>query len=630
MSHRADEARKLYLEGSERASQLAEFRDLLNTYASARRKDQPPQDLLNILRRYNSPWQPTTTAPMAEPPGFNRIFPSEYALQQINGLLHMPFFYRMNFIKQLSTTYLWRHWEAGHTRLAHSVGVAAVAQSFLDSIERNDPTLLDPVDRKAVITYAFIHDCFHGPLGHSMELMRDVFIPNYAERLDKYFLKKELGDSHSPIVKAISSIMGADAAEVIKLLSLISSKEGFKKSNGSKYFLAQIVDSRFDADRIDYVFRDCLHLGKRAPAEPQDVQEVIQRVRVLPLDDKHTRGKINSLHFSIHDKPLIESVLATRRELYLDFYEHPSKVIADEMICHALFHILSDRGVVPPSSGPLFDVCHNIVVEVGRLIDHDLLHFLYEAGGPLFAQIMLRDFITNDVYREIDHKKIRVSEKLRQNTLRLGAVFEQRVKEEEKRKGDAMSAVLGLGQLPHHEKVEIIRQVVNESFSGEELLFFFMYLMAVGGFTSRNRLEHLLWENVKKRPDFLNALKLAYFRKFGPLPQATLDELLPFPHVHISTPSYVGRSATELREYAKEPTEETLAFYDPSGQTQIVPLDLGSKERYETLSIMLSAPSFIAADNKLKEMIQEEFRHIFDSLEWADKDWLKGNAPNGG
>jgi HD superfamily phosphohydrolase len=444
MFERAQEAKKLYADGRERGSQLREFTELLNSYASARRKDHTPEDLLHIVRRYNSTWQPTATVPMAEPPGFNRIFPCEYALQEISGFLHMPFFYRMNFIKQLSTTYLWQHWEAGHSRLAHSVGVAAVAQSFLESIARNDASLLGSADRKAVITYAFIHDCFHGPLGHSMELMRDVFVPNYTGRLDKFFLTKELNDKNSPLLKAISSAMDADAPEVIRLLSLISSKDAFKRSNKDKYFLAQIVDSRFDADRIDYVFRDCLHLGKRPPAAAADVQEVIQRVRVLPLVEKIWGGEINSLHFSIHDKPLIESVLASRRELYLDFYEHPAKIILDDMICHAVFYVLSDKGVLPPSTGPLFDVCHNIVVEVGRLVDDDLLHFLYEAGGPLFAQLMLRDFMTNDVYREIDRRKIRVSEELTQRTLCLAESFEKRVKAEEQKRGKTVSSVLGL------------------------------------------------------------------------------------------------------------------------------------------------------------------------------------------
>ncbi len=76
--------------------------------------------------------------------------------------------------------------------------------SLLDKIRDKIPTTaydakkqehreLQPEEIKATLVYAFVHDCFHGPMGHTLDLIRDTLWGAKAgDRIDKYLLKKHI------------------------------------------------------------------------------------------------------------------------------------------------------------------------------------------------------------------------------------------------------------------------------------------------------------------------------------------------------------------------------------------------------------------------------------------------------
>jgi hypothetical protein len=292
--------------------------------------------------------------------------------------------------------------------------------------------------------------------------------------------------------------------------------------------------------------------------------------------------------------------------------------VVDEMICHALVYTLRSHNAIPPTS-PLQK---DIIAELARLVDHDLFHFLYELGRPLFTQLLITDILTNDPFMQIHHRQVRPTDALEEKTKQLRAAFEAEVERERKHQAEITHSFLEIVEVPHDKKLEIMRKIRGTTYSDEEVLFYFMWLISVSGFYGRNRLESLMWRNLRKQEEFDTGLRKAYFRKFGQMDDKIFRQLIDYPHVHISAPSYVGISRAEQREYDKERGAETLAFYDSEGKVSVKELDFPSKEEYESYHLLLSVPSHIAADEEVSGMIRDEFSRLFDSLIWTDLKWL--------
>src|ERR1035438_3320168 len=94
------------------------------------------------------------------------------SLKDVRKLAGRPLFYRLNYIRQLSTTHLAVDLDGTHNRLSHCLGTLDIASRFVSAIQKQ--ISLDDIEVKAVLVYAFIHDCFHGPMGHSLDLVKDV------------------------------------------------------------------------------------------------------------------------------------------------------------------------------------------------------------------------------------------------------------------------------------------------------------------------------------------------------------------------------------------------------------------------------------------------------------------------
>jgi len=616
---------KMLAEAAARGREFGRYLDAITKFRTTNRDGKTPEDLLPILRRYNSVWESSVPSEADDLPGFVRFFPSRRRLVEIKPFLYQPFFYRLNFIRQLSTIHLWTDLEAGHSRLAHSLGVVQCAEIFLDSLERSVTPQIEDWERKAVLIYAFIHDCFHGPMGHSLELMRDVFAPNdYRGKLDKYFLGIALADPDSTLRQAISSALGNEPNRdrILAYLQFFCTRGGKKSSYRDRYFLSQIVDSKLDADRIDYIFRDSHHLGLPPPADSNEVFDIIENIRVVSWREEEGQPAIRCLSFSEADKAIVEKLLARRRELYVNHYEQRAKLIVDEMICRCLYHVLLRKKVLPlpMSSGPLFTAEERVISEITRLTDSDLFHFVYEAGEPLFAQMLVRDVLSGKFYQEIYSADI--DDVIAESAVKLSTDFEHAItqlREDRGRKVGSMQLV----QLTHEERLEVLRHLVKKGgYSFENLAWYFMFVIWLGGFTARLKIEKLLWDTLLSRPSFERAVEKYYVFRFGPMSPERLRELKCFPVVHISVPSYVATRAREVKEYTKELSKERLLFRDANEKVLALELDLNAGYSRKVLFVMLSAPAFFRAA-ELKKEISDEFVEMVKSFNWADEEWLR-------
>ena len=339
-------------------------------------------------------------------------------------LAQLPFFSRLNCVKQLSTTSIALNIEATHNRLSHLLGTVDMAARMLRALcsEADEAALPTPPEAAAVMIYALIHDAYHGPFGHSLDHLGGLIASGGPKRrIDKTLLLEEVnkakrqreGDVHL-LVNHVARWMMLErnkpwevhvdpewvypkdalilADELTEVLSRLIRPRDARAKTPEKYWLCEIVDGPVDADRLDFLLRDtrCLYYPTRI--DEGIVAELIEGARLVlgPLvegtmsvdrADVMTVGskrQVYRIHWDGEQKETIEALLKLRSELYERVYEAPPKRAFDEMLTHALMWIVRDQapGSAKPGSIELKDLLRQLV----RVTDDELFHFLYEVG----------------------------------------------------------------------------------------------------------------------------------------------------------------------------------------------------------------------------------------------------------
>ena len=170
--------------------------------------------------------------------GFIEVRPHE------KEIIDSPIFQRLRRIRQLSFCYLVYH-GAEHSRFGHSIGVMHLASRILNQAVRNsqeygtDSIRADPDDERKLRLAALLHDVGHPPFSHGLE--KSVFTKHeeYSSRLIE-----------GPLAPLIDKAQ-CDPREISNLV----------QSRAKKTYLAKILSSQLDADRMDYLTRDSRFTG---------------------------------------------------------------------------------------------------------------------------------------------------------------------------------------------------------------------------------------------------------------------------------------------------------------------------------------------------------------------------------
>ena len=203
-------------------------------------------------------------------------------------LLDSPLLQRLRGVRQLGMAHL-VYPGAGHDRLEHSRGVVEAAERMIRALERNadhrrrfgsDRDELVPSvneqDRYATRLAALLHDVGHGPFSHA------------TEQLVEARHKNEFQGAASVLRGTFEGVTSIAAAEVIAVVIVLSDAmnkilthqalgTGVPKPAelplaiaarilGSRSclkagYLSGIISGPVDADKLDYVARDCYHSG---------------------------------------------------------------------------------------------------------------------------------------------------------------------------------------------------------------------------------------------------------------------------------------------------------------------------------------------------------------------------------
>ena len=151
---------------------------------------------------------------------------------------------------------------AGHSRLEHSLGTFSNVCRYVRSLYNDyaNPlfkSIMSDQDIKAVLLAGLLHDLGQYPFAHDLEeVYRGLF-----EHEDFTFEVLESPtrlDGFKPICDLVKEQWGID---VTRIQAIINPKRKEASFDFRTQILSSIIDGPIDADKLDYLYRDSVHLG---------------------------------------------------------------------------------------------------------------------------------------------------------------------------------------------------------------------------------------------------------------------------------------------------------------------------------------------------------------------------------
>jgi len=269
--------------------------------------------------------------------GYQVLQPHEYLV------LDSPLLQRLRYIHQTALAYL-VYPTANHTRFDHSLGCAKIAQQLGEKvIPRNKKRIAE------LRLAALLHDVGHTFFSHLSETImqsrfRDLYI---AVKKAQQFKGRDLD-----LAEIISYLIVKSAPFHAFLDKVVHYYHDFRKLDLDNVaqliirapvdefaFMGDIISGPFDADKLDYLVRDCHFCGIRADV---DVERVL--VSAALLDRKRfpsSRPEWSERYLVMKSGgvSILEQITFNRMLLYPAIYHH-HKVRAIECMIRAIFETI--------------------------------------------------------------------------------------------------------------------------------------------------------------------------------------------------------------------------------------------------------------------------------------------------
>ncbi|NHI84321.1 MAG: hypothetical protein EAX81_08485 [Candidatus Thorarchaeota archaeon] len=255
-------------------------------------------------------------------------------------IIHCAELERLRRIRQLSVAdIVYPH--AKHTRFEHSIGTNYLTKVIMDRLQFDLKTgySITHDDIKQVGIAALIHDIGHSALGYAV----DRFLDLLGERksfTDKHVAKMMLcGEielevaGHRSIPRAVELLEKYESRGLApQLLSQIITGN---HPEPSKMYIANLICSEVDVDRMDYIIRDAYNT---IPFALYDLEGIMSNLRVRDVEGFHGSETPRILAISFDGVPSVESMFASEAILYRRLYSHRLVRILHSMASRALFY----------------------------------------------------------------------------------------------------------------------------------------------------------------------------------------------------------------------------------------------------------------------------------------------------
>lgn len=202
-------------------------------------------------------------------------------------LLDSPLLQRLRGVRQLGMAHL-VYPGAGHDRLEHSRGVVEAAERMIQALERNaahrrrfgndrdeDVPSVSDEDRYSTRLAALLHDIGHGPFSHATERLIETRHEDEFRNVIAVLRSSFEGVTSVAPCEAIATLivlsdamnnilthpaLGAVSTPVDLPVAIAARILGSRSCLKAGY-LSGIISGPVDADKLDYIARDCHHSG---------------------------------------------------------------------------------------------------------------------------------------------------------------------------------------------------------------------------------------------------------------------------------------------------------------------------------------------------------------------------------
>jgi HD superfamily phosphohydrolase len=256
------------------------------------------------------------------------------------AILDTPLMQRLRQIKQTGLAHF-TYPSAAHSRFEHTLGVLYQVEKLFCALKMSsDANLFDDQVRKDLRLAAILHDCGHGPFSHSSE---DIY---------------RFSDDMATICGRGTNFEGKSPHEVLSwhivksqsfkdFITDIENKYNFccdldfiansiigKASAANRNYLTEIINGPFDADKLDYIYRDSYFSGIPLSV---DLARLWHSCTVLKINDKRILGlRLNGM------APL-EQILFSKITLFSTVYHH-HKVRASDCLLYSIMDYIRKNG----------------------------------------------------------------------------------------------------------------------------------------------------------------------------------------------------------------------------------------------------------------------------------------------
>ena len=217
-------------------------------------------------------------------------------------VIDTPEFQRLHELKQLGATYFVFP-SATHSRFAHSLGVSHLAGKLMETLQKNQKRLqISERDIELTRIAALIHDIGHGPFSH----LYDDHIKGISE--DEH----EVRGCKTFREMVVKYKIPLEPDEVEHIILMINPNDIVK--NIWSYQIVANKMCQIDVDKLDYIRRDCYHLGIKIS---DTFSRLITSVRVVQTPDgREVLGWPQKLEFNVFN------LFAARYRLHKQVYNH--------------------------------------------------------------------------------------------------------------------------------------------------------------------------------------------------------------------------------------------------------------------------------------------------------------------
>jgi HD superfamily phosphohydrolase len=284
--------------------------------------------------------------------GYQVLKPHEYLL------LDSPVVQRLRYIHQTALTYL-VYPTATHTRFDHSLGAAKIADDIGHFLGEKQAQI------EELRLAALLHDVGHSFLSHLSENLISVKFQDDFRDIKKIplFQDKEPAEILSYLIvdsprfkRLLQDVLDHYKKTKVNIERVTRLVIGKPKNLKRFAYLGNIISGPFDADKLDYLIRDCYFTGIRADA---DVDRVIISSEIMKNPEKF-KGFLKRIDQEkrfvqesevFHNQDLImkssgasnlEQIVLNKILLFQAIYHH-HKVRALECMVKAIFDVIWDN-----------------------------------------------------------------------------------------------------------------------------------------------------------------------------------------------------------------------------------------------------------------------------------------------